>query len=92
MDGEDIYRLRQQIRDTAARMYESRKTSRQIATHLDDLQSTLALLQSEQLTATTDAADKRKAAEMAQAKVGNYRIRLRFAMCSSGCSTMGHGC
>ncbi len=67
MAGEDIASLKQQVRDTTARLIEARAASRDLSTHLDELQSTLALLQTEQLIATKSAAAKRAAAQAAQA-------------------------
>jgi small conductance mechanosensitive channel len=69
MDGQDISSLKQQIRETSKRATECRDNARQIATHLDDLQSTLALLQTEYLSATSIASGKRQAAALAQATV-----------------------
>ena len=71
MSGEDISSLKQQIRDTSGRMLESRKTSREIATHLDDLQSTLALLQSEKMTASKNADLAAEAAAAEQANLAH---------------------
>jgi small-conductance mechanosensitive channel len=65
MQGEDISDLKQQIRETTARMLEYREASRKVATHLDDLQSTLAVLQSEQMDAAKEASRKREAANLA---------------------------
>lgn len=69
--GADITKLQGQVRETVSRMIESRERSRQIATHLDDLQSTLVLLQAEQHAAARDATAKRQAAELAQAQVSD---------------------
>ena len=69
MDGQDISSLKQQIRETSKRATECRDNARQIATHLDDLQSTLSLLQTEYLSATSIASGKRQAAALAQATV-----------------------
>jgi small conductance mechanosensitive channel len=66
MAGEDIAPLKQQVRDTTTRLIEARADSRDLATHLDELQSTLSLLQGELLTATQTATAKRSAAQAAE--------------------------
>ena len=69
MAGESFDDVKRQIVEATARILDSREKSRAISTHLDDLQSTLADLQAEQLDAADDAARKRQAAELAQANV-----------------------
>ncbi len=66
MAGEDIDTLKQQVRDTTNRLIEARTDSRDVATHLDELQSTLALLQTEQLSAMQIASARRAEAQAAQ--------------------------
>jgi small conductance mechanosensitive channel len=69
MDGQDITDLKHQIRDTSERSIKTRDYSRQVSSHLDDLQSTLALLQDEHQAANNDAMNKRQAAKLAEAAV-----------------------
>lgn len=66
MAGEDIAPLKQQVRDTTNRLIEARQSSRDLATHLDELQSTLSLLQNELISATRTAAAKRADAQAAE--------------------------
>ncbi len=66
MAGEDIAPLKQQVRDTTNRLIEARQSSRDLATHLDEMQSTLSLLQSEQLAAMQIASAKRGEAQAAE--------------------------
>ena len=61
--------LKLQIQEATARVLEARTESRDVTTHLDDLQSTLVSLQSEQLEASAEAEQKRQAAEQAAAVV-----------------------
>jgi small conductance mechanosensitive channel len=67
MAGEDIATLKQQVRDTTGRLIEARTDSRDLSTHLDELQSTISLLQSEQLAAMQTATGKRAEATAAEA-------------------------
>lgn len=69
--GADITKLQAQVRETVTRMIENRERSRDISTHLDDLQSTLVLLQGEQNAAARDANAKRQAAQSARAQVSD---------------------
>lgn len=67
MAGEDIAPLKQQVRDTTARLIEARSDSRDLSTHLDELQSTISLLQNEQLAAMQTATSRRAEAQAAEA-------------------------
>ena len=69
MAGESIEGIGQHIKEATARLHENRIKSREISTRLDELQSSLAQLQSEKLTAANILATKREAAERAQAVV-----------------------
>ena len=61
--------LKPRIQEATARVLEARTESRDVTTHLDDLQSTLVSLQSEQIEASAEAEHKRQAAEQAAAVV-----------------------
>ncbi len=63
MAGEKIDGLKQQIEETTSRLLDSRDRSREINTHLDQLQSTLVLLQEDQLNASKEALRKRENAD-----------------------------
>jgi moderate conductance mechanosensitive channel len=69
MAGESIDDVRRQIAEASARLHENRIKSQEISTRLDELQSRLAHLQSEKLTAANDLARKQAAAEHDQAVV-----------------------
>ena len=71
MEGEDITPLKAQIRETTQRMLDNRENARQIAKHLDELQSIRSLLQAKELAATSEAATLRQAAELAQSQVAS---------------------
>ncbi len=78
MSGENIDAVKHQIEEATARLADGRKRSREIVTRLDDLQSTLALLQAEQLTAASEATRMREAAQHDQATVD--RLQNPFAL------------
>lgn len=66
---ESTDRVRQEIMEATARVHENRTKSREISTRLDELQSQLAHLQSEELAASSDLAQKRSEADSDQAVV-----------------------
>jgi len=78
MAGEDIAPLKQQVRDTTNRLIEVRQSSRDLATHLDELQSTLSLLQSEQLAAMQTASAKRAEAQAAESVLAKLEDPLTW--------------
>jgi moderate conductance mechanosensitive channel len=69
MEGANADALEQQIQQATERVRETRTEARDITTQLDELQSALAALQSEQLAALADADQKRRAAQQAAAVV-----------------------
>ncbi|REK06855.1 MAG: mechanosensitive ion channel family protein [Planctomycetota bacterium] len=73
MAGENIDGVRQQIDEATARLSDNRAQARQIATHLDELQSALALLQADQITASAEALKLREAALEDQAAADKLR-------------------
>ncbi|MBI3840112.1 MAG: mechanosensitive ion channel [Planctomycetia bacterium] len=69
MEGANTDAIKHQIQQANERVREVRIESREAARQLDDLQSTLAALQSEKLAAVEEADQKRQAAEQAAAVV-----------------------
>lgn len=78
MTGEKVGRVQTQIRAATDRLHDSRLKARRKSTQLDELQSRLAQLQSEQLSAARDAAHKRETADRAQQTVD--RLQNPFAI------------
>ena len=87
--GEDVENVRMQIKDATTRLHENRVKAQQIGTRLDELQSQLAHLQSEELTAASNLQKKQDDAMRAQAIVEELKNPFTLRNLLQWCA--GHG-
>ncbi len=89
MEGKDVSKTQEQIREATQRLHDSNHKARRISTKLDELQSQLAQLQSEQLSAKEEATEKRKTADQDQETV--EQLKNPFTLHNMMQSTINHG-
>ncbi|MGD9648660.1 MAG: mechanosensitive ion channel domain-containing protein [Pirellulales bacterium] len=89
MAGEKIDGVQEQIEEATRRLRDNRIKSRDFSTRLDELQSHLARLQAEKLTAAVNLAQKREDAARAQAVV--EKLKNPFTLRNSLQWLLDHG-